>query len=44
MKIHKRNKLAEKKHQQEAEEEAARWHADREYDDEVNDMFELRKD
>lgn len=44
MKIHKRNKLAEKKHQQEAEEEAVRWHADREYDDEVNDMFELRKD
>lgn len=40
MKIHKRNKLAEKKHQQEVEDEAARWHADREYDDDVNDMYE----
>lgn len=41
MKIAKRNKIAEKKHHDEAEKEAARWHAEREHDDLVDCMYDL---
>lgn len=44
MKIAKRNKLAAKQHQKEVEDEAARWHADRQHDDEVEEMYELTRD
>jgi hypothetical protein len=44
MKIAKRNKLAAKRHQQEVDDELARWHADRQHDDEVDEMYELKRD
>ncbi len=41
MKIAKRNKLAETQHKQVVDEEAARWHAEQEHDDLVNEMVNL---
>jgi len=40
MKVFKRNKLAEQKHKQEVEEEQARWHAEQEHDETVDQMLE----
>ena len=39
MKVLKRNKLAEKKHKKEVEEEQARWHAEQEHDETVDQML-----
>jgi hypothetical protein len=41
MKITKRNKLAEMQHKNVVDEEAARWHAEQEHDDLVNEMVNL---
>lgn len=41
MKISKRNNIAEKQHKHAVEEEAARWHAEQEHDDLVNEMASL---
>lgn len=41
MKIAKHNKLAETQHKHVVDEEAARWHAEQEHDDLVNEMVNL---
>lgn len=41
MKISKRNNIAEKQHKHMVDEEAARWHAEQEHDDLVNEMVNL---
>lgn len=43
MKIAKRNKLADKKYREEVDEEFARWKVDNEYDDDVNEVYELTR-
>jgi hypothetical protein len=43
MKVAKRNKLAERKHKDMVDEEVARWHADQNFDDDVNEMYDLEQ-